>query len=70
MDGEGARIVEDAKAGFTSISEDVIGLKEAIKKMYLLSPNQQIELGENARSYFEKEFEREMLVDKLESIFS
>lgn len=70
LDGEGARIVEDAKAGFTSISEDVIGLKEAIKKMYLLSPNQQIELGENARSYFEKEFEREMLVDKLESIFS
>ena len=70
LDGEGARIVEDAKAGFTSISEDVIGLKEAIKKMYLLTPNQQIELGENARSYFEIEFEREMLVDKLESIFS
>lgn len=70
LDGEGARIVEDAKAGFTSISQDVIGLKEAIKKMYLLSPNQKIELGENARSYFEKEFEREMLVDKLESIFS
>jgi hypothetical protein len=38
--------------------------------MYLLSPNQQLELGENARSYFEIEFEREMLVDKLESIFS
>lgn len=70
LDGEGARIVEDAKAGFTSISEDIIGLKEAIKKMYLLSPNQQIELGENARRYFEKEFEREMLIDKLESIFS
>jgi glycosyltransferase involved in cell wall biosynthesis len=70
LDGEGARIVEDAKAGFTSNSEDVIGLKDAIKKMYLLSPNDQIVLGDNARSYFEKEFEREMLVDKLESIFS
>lgn len=70
LDGEGARIVEDAKAGFTSNSEDVMGLKDAIKKMYLLTPNQQIELGDNARSYFEKEFEREMLVDKLESIFS
>ena len=70
LDGEGARIVEDAKAGFTSNSEDVIGLKDAIRKMYLLSPNQQIELGDNARSYFEKEFEREMLVDKLELILS
>lgn len=70
LDGEGARIVEDAKAGFTSNSEDVMGLIDAIKKMYLLTPNQQIELGDNARSYFEKEFEREMLVDKLESIFS
>jgi glycosyltransferase involved in cell wall biosynthesis len=70
LDGEGAKIVEDAKAGFTSNSEDVIGLKDAIRKMYLLSPNQQIELGDNARSYFEKEFEREMLVDKLELILS
>lgn len=70
LDGEGARIIEDAKAGFTSNSEDVIGLKDAIKKMYLLSPNQQLELGENGRNYFEKEFEREMLVDKLELILS
>ena len=70
LDGEGARIVEEAKAGFTSKSEDVIGLKDAIKKMYLLSPEEQIEFGDNARRYFEKEFEREMLVDKLEAIFS
>lgn len=70
LDGEGARIVEEANAGFISNSEDVIGLKEAIKKMYLLPPNQRIVLGENARNYFEKEFEREMLVDKLELILS
>lgn len=70
LDGEGARIVEDANAGFTSNSEDVIGLMNAIYKMYLLSPNQLNELGNNARCYFEQEFEREMLVDKLESIFS
>ena len=70
IDGEGARIIEDAKAGFTANSEDVNGLKDAIKKMYLLPLNKQKELGENARSYFEKEFEREMLVDKLELILS
>jgi glycosyltransferase involved in cell wall biosynthesis len=70
LDGEGARIVEDAKAGFTSNSEDIVGLMNAIKKMYLLPLNQQLELGDNARKYFEQEFEREMLIDKLESILS
>jgi glycosyltransferase involved in cell wall biosynthesis len=70
LDGEGAKIVEEAKAGFTSNSEDIIGLKNVIMKMYLLPTWRHKELGDNARSYFEKEFEREMLIDKLESILS
>jgi glycosyltransferase involved in cell wall biosynthesis len=68
LDGEGSRIIEEAKAGFTSKAEDIIGLKESIKKMYSLSPLDQVELGNNARKYFEQEFEREMLINKLESI--
>jgi glycosyltransferase involved in cell wall biosynthesis len=70
LDGEGARIVKESKSGFTSNSEDIHGLKDAIKKMYYLTPKEKLEFGENARNYFEKEFEREMLIDKLEEIFS
>lgn len=70
LDGEGARIIEEAKAGYTSSSEDVYGLKEAIKKLYSLTPEERNELGKNARNYFEQEFEREMLVEKLISILN
>jgi glycosyltransferase involved in cell wall biosynthesis len=69
LDGEGSRIIEEAKAGFTSPSEDPIALTEIIKKFLNLSINDRRVLGENARNYFNNEFERELLVDKLEDIF-
>jgi glycosyltransferase involved in cell wall biosynthesis len=70
LDGEGSRIVEEANAGFVSKSEDAIALKNSIKNFILLSSEGKKQLGYNARSYFEREFEREMLVDRLEQIIS
>jgi glycosyltransferase involved in cell wall biosynthesis len=70
LDGEGARIIREANAGFTSNSEDPLGLKDSIKKILSLSLEERLSLGKNARNYFEREFEREMLVDKLEIILS
>jgi colanic acid biosynthesis glycosyl transferase WcaI len=69
LDGEGSRIIEEAKAGFTSPSEDPIALAEIIKKFLNLSIDDRRVLGENAKNYFNNEFERELLVDKLEDIF-
>jgi colanic acid biosynthesis glycosyl transferase WcaI len=69
LDGEGSRIIEEAKAGFTSPSEDPIALTEIIKKFLNLSIDERRVLGKNARNYFNNEFERELLVDKLEDIF-
>lgn len=68
LDGEGSRVIEEANAGFTSPSEDPLALANTIKKFISLNANDQNLLGRNARSYFDKEFERELLVDKLESI--
>ncbi len=68
LDGEGSKIISDANAGFVSESEDPNALKEAIKLFLSLSKNEQTILGNNARKYFEKEFEREFLLNKLESI--
>jgi colanic acid biosynthesis glycosyl transferase WcaI len=69
LDGEGSRIIEEAKAGFTSPSENPVALAESIKKILNLSIEERKVLGKNARNYFNKEFERELLVDKLEDIF-
>ncbi len=70
LDGEGSRIIQEANAGFTSPSEDPIALASIIKKFLSLNENEQKALGKNARNYFQVEFEREMLVDRLETILS
>ena len=70
LNGEGARIIMEANAGFATKSEDSIALKDSIKKFLSLSLNEKSELGKNARKYFEEEFEREKLINKLESILS
>lgn len=68
LDGEGARIVNEAKAGYICPAEDSAGLAAAIKSFSDLDISQQRILAYNASTYFKKEFERELLVDKLEEI--
>lgn len=68
LDGEGAKIIEEANAGFTSPSEDCEGLVSNIKKFLILSNEEQKKLGQNGKAYFSIEFEREILVDRLEKI--
>jgi glycosyltransferase involved in cell wall biosynthesis len=68
LDGEGSKIIEEANAGFTSPSEDCEGLVANIKKFLTLSNDEQKILGQNGRAYFNIEFEREILVDRLEKI--
>ena len=70
LDGEGSKIIEDANAGFTSPSEDCEGLVANIKKFLTLSNEEQKTLGQNGRAYFNIEFEREILVDRLETILN
>ena len=70
LNGEGSRIIKEAKAGFVSNAEDAFALKESVKSFILLSLDERKILGENARKYFDKEFSREILIDKFEAIFS
>jgi glycosyltransferase involved in cell wall biosynthesis len=68
LDGEGARVILEANAGFSAQSENYKALADCVRKMYHLSDEERLLLGRNARNYFEQEFEREKLLDKLESI--
>jgi glycosyltransferase involved in cell wall biosynthesis len=68
LDGIGAQIINDSKCGVTSKAESVEDLVEAILRLYNLSAEDRTLLGNNGRIYFEKEFERELLLDKLENI--
>jgi glycosyltransferase involved in cell wall biosynthesis len=66
LDGEGARIVEEAEAGFACSSENAEGLATAVLRMVDTSPEKRKTLGENGRRYFENHFERKLLIEKLE----
>lgn len=65
LDGEGASIVEKAKAGYASAAENAAELAENAIKIYNNSESERKEMGKNALAYYKKEFEREMLLDKL-----
>ena len=66
LDGEGARIVEEARCGTTAPAEDADGLAEAVLSLYGATAERG-EMAFRARAYFEEHFEREKLLDELES---
>ncbi len=70
LDGIGAKIINESKCGFTSKAESVEELVESILRLFNLSIEERKLLGNNGRSYFEKEFERGSLLNRLENILS
>ncbi|QIN77704.1 glycosyltransferase [Rubrobacter marinus] len=66
IDGEGARVVEEAGCGNTAAAEDADALANAVLDMYEAEPEEREEMGRRARAYFEEHFEREKLFDRLE----
>lgn len=70
LEGEGAKVVEESKTGFVSPPEDSKLFAENVIKFYNLSSESKSEMRENALDYFKKEFEREMLIDKLIGIIN
>lgn len=67
LDGEGARIVREAGAGLAVPAEDAEALAESVLELYRMSPEERERMGERGRAYFEEHFEREKLLDQLES---
>ncbi len=66
IDGEGANIIEESKAGFVGPAGNSHALVQNIKKLIELSEKEQEQLGDNGREYARKHFEREQLFDRLE----
>ena len=66
LEGEGAKIIEESGAGITCSAENPKALSSAILKMYNMSEKDREVMGQKGRSYFEINFEREMLLDRLD----
>lgn len=68
LNGVGADIIKESGSGFVGSAESVDELVDAIIKLYNTPLIEQTRMGLNARKYFDQEFERERLLDKLEII--
>jgi glycosyltransferase involved in cell wall biosynthesis len=68
LDGEGGQIVLEAKGGLVSEAENPRLLATKVIQMTNLPIEELNSMGENSRKYFKSNFERELLLDRLESI--
>lgn len=66
LDGEGANIVEESGAGFSCPGGAPDALAGAVLKMYETPEPERQKMGARGRAYYEANFDREMLLDKLE----
>ncbi|WP_036303325.1 glycosyltransferase family 4 protein [Methylotenera sp. L2L1] len=65
LNGEGARLVDEAKAGVAVRAEDGEGLANAIVSLYQMSELEREQMGTNGRAYFKQHFDEEMLTTVL-----
>lgn len=68
IDGEGANIVAESGAGLSCPAEDAAGLAAAALALYKMPREQRRAMGQMGRAYFEANFEREMLLQRLEAL--
>lgn len=66
LDGEGARIVREASAGIAVPAEDSEGLANAVLEMYRMTEAERQAMGARGLQYFKENFEREMLLGRLD----
>ena len=70
VNGEGGKVVVDAKAGLSCAAESPRELVQNILKMKTMKEKDLSEMGENAKKYYDENFERSKLFNKIERIFN
>jgi glycosyltransferase involved in cell wall biosynthesis len=68
LDGEGARVVLEARAGLACGAENVAGLVQAIEQLHAMSNGDRAEFGRAGREYFLKNFETNAQAAKLATL--
>jgi colanic acid biosynthesis glycosyl transferase WcaI len=66
LDGEGARIIHEAGAGYVVPSESPEALADAVVKLANTPRDSREQMGRRAAAYYAAHFERSMLFDRLE----
>jgi glycosyltransferase involved in cell wall biosynthesis len=68
LDGEGGRVVKESGAGLVGPAGDPEALAANVQALYRLSKSERRAMGLRGRAYFERHFEQERLLDRLEGL--
>ena len=69
-DGESQEVVKEARAGIAVGAGDYIGLADAVEKLISLSKEERASMGQNARKYYEANFEKQKLLNQIDTVFA
>jgi colanic acid biosynthesis glycosyl transferase WcaI len=67
LDGEGARVIAESRAGLVCAAGDGAGLAAQVDSLTRLLPGERSRMGSNGRSYSAREFNRVELLTRLEA---
>ncbi|WP_127717847.1 glycosyltransferase family 4 protein [Halobacteriovorax sp. HLS] len=70
VDGEAADIVNENFCGVSCRASSVEDLVDGVLKLYSKTPEEREKMGANGREFFFKNFERELLLTKLENLMN
>ncbi len=68
IDGEGADVVIESGAGLVCPAEDPDQLAETVMSLYRMPAEERQAMGRNGRAYFEANFERELVISRIEQL--
>ena len=70
LNGAGSYLVNEAQCGLTSKSGDFITLAANVKKMHNMSKEEIRQMGDNAKAFYMKYFEKEMVIDRVNAVLN
>jgi colanic acid biosynthesis glycosyl transferase WcaI len=70
LDGEGATVIREAKAGMTCEAGDSASLAKAVLALAAMPTAERNQLGLNGREYAQQEFGRTHLIDRLDALLA
>ncbi|RON50706.1 glycosyltransferase family 4 protein [Pseudomonas frederiksbergensis] len=70
LDGEGARVINEAKAGLTCPAQDAEGMASKIEQLFHMTSDERESLGQSGRTYYLENFEMERQSRRLIEILS
>jgi colanic acid biosynthesis glycosyl transferase WcaI len=68
MDGEGAELIRDSKAGVASEASNPQDLSEKVLELYKMSETERSEMGNTGKEYFKNNFQRDDLLNYLDEL--